>query len=163
MAFPNKPHRRVNYKYLSKLSDALEELGHNIREVPTKVLRSPWPDIKAFLEDELNLRVCGWCKIPLPQHMMAPASSMCVTHLEQLQISHERRIDSGEYTYQGIRSSSRNTPFVQAMRQQLREAREQDSPPLDLSMPEPPRKSSVSDILERAEVRSPGNADTKKD
>lgn len=159
MAFPNKPHRRVNYKYLSKLSDALEELGHTIKDVPWPTLRSPWPVIKDYLEDNLNLRVCGWCKIPLPEHMMAPGSSMCTYHLEQLQRAHERRADLGGNTYAGIVSGKRRTPFVRAMQERI----QPDFEPLDLSMPERSRKPSVMDILERSEVRSPHGTGTKKD
>jgi len=161
MAFPNKPQRRVNYRYLTKLSDALEDLGHSIKDVPWPTLRSPWPVIKEYLEDRLELRVCGWCKLPLPEDKMDPHSSMCKEHIEQLRMTKERRHNLGNRTYdnvtRGIRVRFNRTPFVQAMQEQAKT----DSEPLAASIPEPPRKSSVLDILERSEVRSTGDESKK--
>jgi hypothetical protein len=162
MAFPNKPHRRINYNYLARLDEALELVGHSARDIPITTLRSPWPVIKQYIEDNLKLRVCGWCKLPKAASEMAPSSSMCLQHFDQLQSNKAERLNIANRTHDSIKSRRKSSKYVEGMLDLLRQHSDQETEPVDVSMPEQPRKPTAWDILERASVRSTGNADTKK-
>jgi hypothetical protein len=161
MAFPNKPHRRINYNYLARLDEALELVGHSVRDIPITILRSPWPEIKQYIEDNLELRVCGWCKLPKAASEMAPSSNMCLRHFDQLQNNKEQRLNIASRTHAGIKSHRKSSKFVEGMLDLARQHSEQETEPLDISMPEQPSKPTAWDILDRAGVRSKDNVEKK--
>jgi len=160
MAFPNRPHRRVNYNYLAKLDEALEQLGWSTNNIPTHVLRSPWPIIKDFLQDQLHLRVCAWCKLPLPESQMCATTNMCHTHRAQLEDTQFKRRSNQTSTQRSIKAKRANSRLVLGMQDLLRPHSEPESEPLDGSMPEQssklPTGSSALDILDRASRRPDG-------
>jgi len=161
MAFPNKTGRRVNYKYLARLDEALELVGHKAKDIPVHILRSPWPVIKDYIEDYLKLRVCSWCKLPKPADQMAPVSSMCKYHFDMLQNNKEARLNLTNRTHDGIRARRKASKYVEAMQDLLHPASEPENGNVGPSIREEARKPTAFDILDRADVRTNSHEDTK--
>jgi len=79
---------------------------------------------------------------------------MCLRHFEQLQSNKAERFNMANRTHDSIQSHRKSSKYVEGMLDLLRQHSEQEAEPVDVSMPEQPRKPTVFDILDRADVRS---------
>lgn len=158
MAFPNRRNRRVNWNYVCRLCDELERLGHSVDEVPERVLRSPWPEIREYLMHNLKLQVCAWCKMPKAPEEMGNGH-LCIEHEATMQehISSRRTVSSIRNQRQRWKMNKlygdepEITPLAGSDLERIRKLETE----LSLRRPDVlgPPASSAADVLERAAKR----------
>jgi hypothetical protein len=85
--------QRVNYRYLTRLSDRLDNLGHNIHEIPADMLlECNWNVHREYIQSEWHLAYCIRCKLPCADGDMDPTfANMCKEHADMFRIVIEDR------------------------------------------------------------------------
>jgi len=76
-------HRRINYRYLAHLSERLQDLGHDIQEIPIQILEQTWQHIRDYIQTEFELAYCVRCKLPISNEDQGEYHNMCRDHSEQ--------------------------------------------------------------------------------
>jgi hypothetical protein len=80
----SKRSRRLNYQYLTKLSDRLETLGHSMQyEIPMDIIEAQWYQQRDWMKNELGLEYCVRCKLPISREDSAGAD-LCLEHSESI-------------------------------------------------------------------------------
>jgi hypothetical protein len=134
-------HRRVNYRYLARLGDRLQSLGHSLQDWPTGLLlESCWQDHKDYCKSELGLAYCVRCKLPISDNEIDPSyADICTEHGETFRASIEMRQERSLARKLNHVPSSLYGPLKASLTRDIRtlKAAKPESPHVGVSKPEP--------------------------
>jgi hypothetical protein len=73
--------RRINYGYLARLEERLQEFGHTLKDWPDYVIEQTWNVHKDYIKEEYGLNYCMRCHLPVHEEDMdTEYSDTCLQH-----------------------------------------------------------------------------------
>jgi hypothetical protein len=73
--------RRINYGYLARLEERLQEFGHTLKDWPDYVIEQTWNVHKDYIKEEYGLDYCMRCHLPIRSNELdTEYNDTCLEH-----------------------------------------------------------------------------------